>query len=245
MVWAASTAFVRIWAAICIASWARSTAITTEVGSEAWPVASARVMRRALEYAKTFALPVVDHCEDLNLSSGGDIHEGAQSVRLGLRGIPGSSEDVMVARDLLLSHETGARIHIAHISTRNAIQMVARAREIGIPATCEVTPHHFTLTDTDIATYDGNFKMKPPLRCHVDADAAIDGIVSGVIDAIATKSSSATGRISMSDMLPSMHVAHRARRRIPRRVPQKRFRPTVRQGRRPHDGADEADDAGP
>ena len=127
------------------------------------------------------------------------MHEGLQSTRLGLRGIPAASEDVMVARDLLLSLETGARIHIAHISTRNSIQMVARAREIGINATCEVTPHHFTLTEADIKTYDSNFKMKPPLRCHVDTEAAIDGIVSGVIDAIATDHAPHTGNMKMQE----------------------------------------------
>jgi dihydroorotase len=169
------------------------------ISDDGMPVMNSAVMRRAMEYAHSFGMVVIDHCEDLNLSSGGDIHEGAQSVRLGLRGIPGSSEDVMVARDLLLSHETGARIHIAHISTRNSIQMVARAREIGIAATCEVTPHHFTLTESDITTYDSNFKMKPPLRCHIDTDAAIDGIVSGVIDAIATDHAPHTGNMKMQE----------------------------------------------
>jgi dihydroorotase len=156
-------------------------------------------MRRAMEYAGSFGLTVIDHCEDLNLSMGGDIHEGERSVRLGLRGIPGCSEDVMVARDIILSEATGARAHIAHISTRNSIAMVRHARRLGIPVTCEVTPHHFSLTDTDIESYDSNYKMKPPLRAHLDAEAAIEGIVDGVIDAIATDHAPHTGNVKMQE----------------------------------------------
>jgi dihydroorotase len=152
-----------------------------------------------MEYANSFGLTVIDHCEDLNLSLGGDIHEGLQSVRLGLRGIPGSSEDVMVARDIILSESIGAPVHIAHISTRNAITMVRHARRLGIAVTCEVTPHHFSLTDTDIEGYDSNYKMKPPLRAHLDTDAAIEGIVDGVIDAIATDHAPHTGNVKMQE----------------------------------------------
>ena len=156
------------------------------ISDDGRPVMNARVMRRAMEFARSFDLPVIDHCEDLNLSAGGDMHEGYESVRLGLRGIPSSSEDVMVARDILLAEATGARFHVAHISTRNAMAMVAYAKQHGLPVTCEVTPHHFALTDAQMLPYDSNFKMKPPLRTACDAGAVVDGIVAGAVDAIAT-----------------------------------------------------------
>jgi dihydroorotase len=156
------------------------------ISDDGRPVMNARVMRRAMEFARSFDLPVIDHCEDLNLSGGGDMHEGYESVRLGLRGIPASSEDVMVARDILLAQATGARFHVAHISTRNAMAMVAYAKQYGLPVTCEATPHHFALTDAHMRPYDSNFKMKPPLRTACDAGAVVDGIVAGAVDAIAT-----------------------------------------------------------
>ncbi|HXM39794.1 MAG TPA: dihydroorotase [Bryobacteraceae bacterium] len=156
------------------------------ISDDGRPVMNARVMRRAMEFARSFDLPVIDHCEDLNLSAGGDMHEGYESVRLGLRGIPASSEDVMVARDILLAQLTGARFHVAHISTRNAMAMVAYAKQRGLPVTCEATPHHFALTDAQMLPYDSNFKMKPPLRTACDADAVVEGIVAGAVDAIAT-----------------------------------------------------------
>ena len=156
------------------------------ISDDGRPVMNARVMRRAMQMAKSFDLPVIDHCEDLNLSAGGEMHEGVQSTRLGLRGIPGSSEDVMVARDILLAESTGARFHVAHISSRHSIHMVQFAKKRGLPITCEATPHHFALTDADIASYDSSYKMKPPLRTHCDVAAVYEGIVSGTIDAIAT-----------------------------------------------------------
>jgi dihydroorotase len=156
------------------------------ISDDGLPVMNARVMRRAMEFARSYDIPVIDHCEDLNLSAGGDMHEGAKSVRLGLRGIPAASEDIMVARDLLLAQLTGARYHVAHISTRNAIGMVQYARQKGMSVTCEATPHHFALADDDMAPYDSNYKMKPPLRSTRDCDAVVDGIVSGAITAIAT-----------------------------------------------------------
>src|ERR1700730_1360384 len=113
------------------------------ISDDGRPVMNARVMRRAMQLAKSFDLPVIDHCEDLNLSAGGDMHEGAQSTRLGLRGIPSASEDVMVARDLLLAELTGARFHVAHLSTMRSIAMVAFAKTRGVQVSCEVTPHHF------------------------------------------------------------------------------------------------------
>src|SRR5215468_4305092 len=131
------------------------------VSDDGLPVMNSRVMRRAMEFARSYSLPVIDHCEDLNLSAGGDMHEGLASVRWGLRGIPTASEDVMVARDLVLAQLTGARCHIAHISTRNAITMVEFARRQKLPVTCEATPHHFSLADEHMPAYDGNYKMKP------------------------------------------------------------------------------------
>ena len=169
------------------------------ISDDGRPVMNSRVMRRAMEYAASFGLTVIDHCEDLNLSMGGDIHEGAHAVRLGLRGIPGCSEDVMVARDIILSEATGGAVHIAHISTRNSIEMVRHARRLGICVTSEVTPHHFALTDNDIAGYDGNYKMKPPLRAHIDKKAVIEGIIDGVIDAIATDHAPHTGNMKMQE----------------------------------------------
>jgi len=156
------------------------------ISDDGRPVMNARVMRRAMEYARSFQIPVIDHCEDLTLSAGGDMHEGFPAVRLGLRGIPSSAEDVMVARDILLAEATGARFHVAHLSTSRSMEMVAKAKERGLPVTCEVTPHNLALTDADMPAYESNYKMKPPLRSAADRAALIEGIVSGVVDAIAT-----------------------------------------------------------
>src|ERR1044071_2261158 len=134
------------------------------ISDDGLPVMNARVMRRAMEFARSYDVPIIQHCEDLNLSAGGDMHEGAQSVRWGLRGIPAASEDVMVARDLVLAQLTGARYHVAHVSTRNAVAMVDYARGKGLAVTCETTPHHFALCDADMPPYDSNYKMRPPLR---------------------------------------------------------------------------------
>jgi dihydroorotase len=156
------------------------------ISDDGLPVMNARVMRRAMEFARSYDLPVIQHCEDLNLSAGGDMHEGAQSVRWGLRGIPAASEDAMVARDVLLAELTGARYHVAHISTRNAVAMVDHARRHGLAVTCEATPHHFALADRDMAPYDSNYKMKPPLRSPSHRAAVIEGLAAGVIGVIAT-----------------------------------------------------------
>ena len=169
------------------------------VSDDGKPVMNSRVMRRAMETARSFDLPVIDHCEDLNLSAGGDMHEGLQSVRLGLRGIPSCSEDVMVARDILLAEVTGARYHVAHISSRNAVAMVAFAKSKGLAVTAEACPHHFALTDADIIPYDSNFKMKPPLRGHLDTEAVMDGVVSGAIDALATDHAPHAGSEKMQE----------------------------------------------
>ncbi len=156
------------------------------ISDDGRPVMNARVMRRAMETASAFDLPVIDHCEDLHLSAGGDMHEGLESVKLGLRGIPSCSEDVMVARDILLAEVTGARYHVAHISARNSVAMVAFAKARGLKVTCESTPHHFAIADADMLPYDSNFKMKPPLRSKEDVHAVVDGIVSGAISVLAT-----------------------------------------------------------
>lgn len=156
------------------------------ISDDGLPVMNARVMRRAMEFAKSYDMPIIQHCEDLHLSAGGDMHEGAQSVRWGLRGIPSASEDVMVARDLLLTELTGARYHVAHLSTRNAVAMVRHARSIGLPVTCETTPHHFALCDAEVLPYDSNYKMRPPIRGAGDRDAVVAGLANGVVNAIAT-----------------------------------------------------------
>ena len=169
------------------------------ISDDGRPVMNARVMRRAMEIAKALDIPVIDHCEDLNLSAGGDMHEGPTSVRLGLRGIPGASEDVMVARDLLLAELTGARYHVAHLSTSRSVAMVGFAKSRGLNVSCEVTPHHFAITDEELCAYDSNYRMKPPLRRHTDVDAVIDGIVSGVIDAIATDHAPHAGSEKMQE----------------------------------------------
>jgi dihydroorotase len=156
------------------------------ISDDGRPVMNARVMRRAMEFARSVHIPVIDHCEDLHLSAGGDMHEGLESVRLGLRGIPGASEDVMVARDILLAELTGARFHVAHISSRHSVEMVAFAKARGLTVTAEVTPHHLALADTHMPPYDSNYKMKPPLRSGCDVSSVVQGVVSGAIDAIAT-----------------------------------------------------------
>src|SRR5271167_3114031 len=141
------------------------------ISDDGRPVMNARVMRRAMETAKSFGIPVIDHCEDLHLSAGGDMNESVESVRLGLRGIPAASEDVMVARDILLAQLTGVRFHVAHISSRHSIEMVKFAKARGLAVSAEATPHHFSLADEEMPPYDSNYKMKPPLRGKCDVAA--------------------------------------------------------------------------
>ncbi len=169
------------------------------ISDDGRPVMNARVMRRAMEFARSFNIPVIDHCEDLHLSAGGDMHEGLESVRLGLRGIPAASEDVMVARDILLAELTGARYHVAHISARHSVEMVAFAKARGLSVTAEVTPHHFALADSQMPPYDSNYKMKPPLRSECDVGAVVGGVVSGAIDAIATDHAPHAGSEKMQE----------------------------------------------
>ena len=169
------------------------------ISDDGRPVMNAQLMRRAMEFARSFGMPVINHCEDLHLSAGGDMHEGVESVRLGLRGIPGSSEDVMVARDILLAEVTGARYHVAHISSRHSVEMVAFAKLKGLPVTSEATPHHLTLTDAGVIPYDSNYKMKPPLRSASDVNAVVEGVVNGAIDAIATDHAPHAGSEKMQE----------------------------------------------
>jgi dihydroorotase len=153
------------------------------------PVATALLMRRALEYAGMFSLPVIDHCEEPTLRGEGVAHEGHVASLLGLRGIPAAAESIAVERDIALAEMTGGRLHVAHLSTRQALRAVEAARARGVRVTCEVTPHHFTLTDERLAGpigYDTNLKMNPPLRERADRDALLEGLRSGLVDAIAT-----------------------------------------------------------
>jgi len=152
------------------------------------PVASSALMRRALEYARAFGLPLTVHEEDLALVGKGVMHEGPTSTRLGLGGIPAAAEDVMVLRDLALAELTGGRLHLAHLSTRGAVRAVREARARGLRVTAEVTPHHLALTDEAVAAsgYSTDFKMNPPLRSAEDAAACLAGLADGTLDAIAT-----------------------------------------------------------
>lgn len=156
------------------------------ISDDGHPVMSAEVMRRAMEYAKAFGLPVIDHCEDLTLAEGGMVHEGRISTELGLGGIPAAAEEVMVARDLILAEQTGAHLHLAHISTAGAVRMIREAKTRGVRVTAEACPHHFTLTHEAVIDFDTNKKMNPPLRTKADVEAVIEGLRDDTLDAIAT-----------------------------------------------------------
>jgi dihydroorotase len=156
------------------------------VSDDGKPVMNSQLMRHALEYAGMFGLPVISHCEDVHLAAHGVMHEGRVSTELGLRGIPAQAEDIMVARDLALAELTGARLHIAHLSTAGAVRMVQEARGRGVRVTAEVTPHHLFLTDEVVRGYDPNTKMYPPLRTAVDVAALRQALKDGTVDAIAT-----------------------------------------------------------
>ncbi|MEZ5064366.1 MAG: dihydroorotase [bacterium] len=150
------------------------------------PVDSARVMRRALEYARVTSKPVIAHCEEVALSAGGHMHEGAISAMLGIGGIPNASEDIGVARDVRLAEITGSRLHVCHVSSARSVEIIRRAKDRGVRVTAEGTPHHFTLTDEAVLSFDANTKMNPPLRAEVDRRAVIEGLADGTLDAIAT-----------------------------------------------------------
>src|SRR5687767_13579458 len=144
------------------------------VSDDGRSVPNAGMMRRAMQYARDFDLPVVDHCEDKSLSSGGVMHEGKLSLLLGLRGMPALAEEIDAVRDIILAKEAGAHIHIAHISTKGALQAVRRAKAEGVNVICEVTPHHFTLTDRAVEGYDTTTKMAPPLRSEEHLEAILE-----------------------------------------------------------------------
>ncbi|NLC63683.1 MAG: dihydroorotase [Thermoanaerobacterales bacterium] len=150
------------------------------------PIADSSLMRKAMMYASMFDRVVIDHCEVPTLFEGGQINEGYISTLLGLAGIPRSSEEIMVARNILLSKETGAPVHIAHVSTRGSVELIRRAKAEGVKITCEVTPHHLILTDEDVRGYDTNKKMNPPLRTREDINSLLGGLKDGTIDVIAT-----------------------------------------------------------
>ncbi len=156
------------------------------VSDDGRPVETSHLMRTALEYARTFEIPVADHCEDLMLAAGGVMHEGVVSTRLGLKGIPAAAEEIMVARDVLLAELTGGHVHLCHISTRGSVDLIRRGKASGVRVTAEATPHHFTLTDEACETYDTNAKMNPPLREAADIEAIREALADGTIDAIAT-----------------------------------------------------------
>jgi dihydroorotase len=156
------------------------------ISDDGQPVMNAQLMRRAMEYAAEIGVPVVDHCEDRNLAAGGVVNEGCCSARLGLRGMNRVAEEVHVARDCLLAEITGAHVHIAHISTARSLDIVRDAKRRGLRVTCEVTPHHFALTEDAVGEFDTNAKMNPPLRTDRDRAALLEGIADGTVDCIAT-----------------------------------------------------------
>lgn len=156
------------------------------VSDDGMPVSDSSLMRRALEYSKAFGLVVITHSEDPGLAGKGVMNEGLVSTRLGLTGIPNAAEDVMVARDIQLAEFTGARLHVAHVSTKGAVELIRAAKKRGVNVTGEATPHHLTLTDEAVAGYDTNTKMNPPLRTREDVDALREGLADGTIDCVAT-----------------------------------------------------------
>jgi dihydroorotase len=156
------------------------------VSDDGRPVMSSHLMRTALEYARTFDIPVVDHCEDMALAHGGCMNEGLVSARLGLRGIPDEAEEIMVIRDILLAGRTGGHVHLCHMSTRGSVDLIRWGKDRGIRVTAEVCPHHFALTEERVGQYDTNAKMNPPLRTQADVDALVQGVKDGTIDLICT-----------------------------------------------------------
>jgi dihydroorotase len=156
------------------------------VSDDGKPVVSSHLMRTALEYAKTFGIPVADHCEDPTLAQGGAMHEGIVSTRLGLKGVPAAAEEIMVARDIILAELTGGHVHLCHMSTRGSVELIRRAKDRGLRVTAEACPHHFSLTHERCEGYDTNAKMNPPLREPADREAIREALRDGTIDAIAT-----------------------------------------------------------
>ena len=156
------------------------------VSDDGKPVVSAQLMRTALEYARSFAIPVIDHCEEPTLARGGSMNEGIISARLGLKGIPSEAEEIMAIRDILLARRTGGHVHLAHMSTRGSVELIRWGKERGINVTAEVCPHHISLTEDRVLGYDTNAKMNPPLRTQEDVEALREAVRDGTIDMIAT-----------------------------------------------------------
>lgn len=156
------------------------------VSDDGKPVATSHLMRTALEYARTFGIPVADHCEDMSLAAGGAMHEGLIAARLGLKGIPSAAEEIMVARDIILAELTGGHVHLCHMSTRGSVELIRWAKSKGLHVTAEATPHHFTLTHERCLGYDTSAKMNPPLREEADREAIRQGLKDGTIDCIAS-----------------------------------------------------------
>jgi dihydroorotase len=156
------------------------------VSDDGKPVMSSHLMRTALEYARTFGIPVADHCEELSLAQGGVMHEGIVATRLGLKGIPAAAEEIHVARDIILAELTGGHIHLCHMSTRGSVELIRMAKDRGLHVTAEVTPHHFSLTHEACEGYNTNAKMNPPLRETADVEAVQGALKDGTIDVIAT-----------------------------------------------------------
>ena len=156
------------------------------VSDDGHPVPSSHLMRTALEYANVFGIPVADHCEDMSLAEGGAMHEGIVCTRLGLKGIPSAAEEIIVARDIILSELTGGHVHLCHMSTRGSVELIRRAKDKGLKVTAEACPHHFTLTHESCEGYNTNAKMNPPLREAADREAIREALRDGTIDAIAT-----------------------------------------------------------
>ena len=156
------------------------------VSDDGNPVMSSQLMRKALEYSSGFNLPVISHCEDLDLVSGGAMNEGAVATKMGISGIPNAAETIMVLRDIALCELTGIPVHIAHVSTKESVRAIRDAKIRGVPVTAETAPHYFMLTDASIIDYNTNYKMNPPLRTEEDRVAICQGLADGTIDAIAT-----------------------------------------------------------
>ncbi len=156
------------------------------LSDDGYSVMNSEIMRRAMEYANSFGLPIISHCEDLNLNGNGVMNEGYYSTILGLKPIPPAAEEIMIARDILLAELTGARLHIAHLSTKRGLEMVCDARERGLQVTTEVTPHHLLLTDKAVKSYNPDTKVNPPLRCEQDVEALRTALQDGLIEAIAS-----------------------------------------------------------
>lgn len=194
------------------------------VSDDGRPVTNNQIMRRAMEYARIFDIPILDHCEDPDLAARGCMNESAVSTELGLRGLSSTAEELQVARDVILARLTGARVHICHISSRDSLQWVRHGKAEGVQVTCEVTPHHFILTDDLVRSWDTNLKMNPPLRSQADVEAMLEGLADGTIDCIATDHAphtqlekectfeeAANGIIGMESAVPLVweHLVHR------------------------------------